>query len=157
MKNILVITAAAAVAFACRPGGGESRAVETAQADEGRPAQLIFPEAVRAEALLGAAGVPFTTRNDLIREFPEGCVWQAAYGTAGPEVILEAYAFTDAKAAATYGAARSRELAAMDVLREWATATNGALLLVAYYDPTADGEAKRETMAKFVSAFAGEE
>jgi len=158
MRNYLVIIfACAAVAFACRPGGGESRAVETGDAETARPAQLIFPEAARAEALLKAAGIPITPRNDLVREFPEGCVWHAVYAGVDPEIVLETYAFSDAGAAMRYGAERNNEMAAMDVLREFATVTNGALLLVAYYEPTTDGDAKRAALTKFVSAFAGEE
>ena len=156
-KYLVIIFACAAVAFACRKGGGESRAVETYDAEAAKPAQLIFPEAARAEALLKAPGIPIATRNDLLRPFPEGCVWHAVYASVEPEIILETYAFADWDAAARYGAERNNELTAMDVLREFATVTNGALLLVAYYDPTADGDAKKAALAKFVAAFAGEE
>jgi hypothetical protein len=156
-KYMVIVLACAAVAFACREGGGESRAVETADAEAAAPAGAIFPEAARAEALIKAAGVPVETRNDLIRPFPEGCVWHAVYASAEPEIVLETYAFENWDAAARYGAERNAELTAMDVLREFATVTNGALLLVAYYDPVTDGDAKKEALTKFVSAFAGEE
>jgi len=156
-KYLVIILACAAVAFACRKGGGESRAVETSAAEMAAPAGAIFPEAARAEALLKAPGIPIETRNDLIREFPEGCVWHAVYASVEPEIVLETYAFEDWEAAARYGARRNDELTAMDVLREFATVTNGALLLVAYYDPTTDGDAKKEALTKFVTAFAGEE
>ena len=156
-KYLVMIFACAVVAFACRPGGGESAAVETGDAETARPAQLIFPEAARAEGLLKAAGIPVTSRNDLIRELPEGCEWHAVYASVEPEIILETYAFSDAEAAMRYGAERNNELVAMDVLREFATVTNGALLLVAYYEPTTDGDAKKAALTQFVSAFAGEE
>jgi hypothetical protein len=156
-KYLLIILACAAVAFACREGGGESSAVETSAAEMATPKGSIFPEAARAEALLEAAGIPIGTRNDLIRPFPEGCVWHAVYASAEPEIVLETYAFDDWEAAARYGARRNDEMTAMDVLREFATVTNGSLLLVAYYDPTTDGEAKKEALTEFVSAFAGEE
>lgn len=152
----VVLMAAACVLFtvACgrgdggRPGGDAAGAPETA-----RPAQLIFPEAARAESLLKAAGIPTVNRNELIRKFPEGCVWHAVYGTTGPEVILEAYAFEDDRGAREYGAERNAELLAMDVLREFAVATNGPLVLVAYYDPAEDAEAKKGVLEKFVEAF----
>ncbi len=158
MKNYLAIFAAcASVALACQKGA-EPRAAETdAVVGEGRPAQLIFPEAARAEGLLKSAGIPIVDRPDLIRPFPEGCVWQAAYASAGPEVILEAYAFENDARAREYGSERNAELRAMDVLREFAVATNGPLLLVAYYDPTDDAAAKKAALEKFVAAFAGEE
>jgi hypothetical protein len=156
-KYLLISIACAAVAFACREGGGESRAVETSAPETATPGGSIFPEAARAEALLKAAGIAVETRNDLIRPFPEGCVWHAVYASVEPEIILETYAFEDWETAARYGARRNDELTAMDVLREFATVTNGSLLLVAYYDPTKDGEAKKEALTKFVSAFAGEE
>jgi hypothetical protein len=117
---------------------------------------LIFPEAERAENLLRAAGIPLATRNDLVRPFPEGCVWHAVYASVEPEVVLETYAFMDAESARRYGAERNDELAAMDVLREFAVATNGALVLVAYYEPTANREAKEATLQRFVGAFAEE-
>ena len=156
-KYIPVIVAVVAVVFACRPGGGESGAAETSGADTPETAHAAFPEAVRAEILLKAAGIPVAPRNDLIREFPESCVWHAVYASSAPEIILETYAFADADAAMEYGVERNNEMTAMDVLREFATVTNGALLLVAYYDPTTDREAKQEALTKFVSAFAGEE
>lgn len=156
-KYMLIVLACAAVAFACREGGGESRAVETSAVEVATPGGAMFPEAVRAEALLKAAGIPIETRNDLIRPFPEGCVWHAVYASAEPEIILETYAFEDWEAAARYGARRNDEMTAMDVLREFATVTNGPLLLVAYYDPTTDGDAKKEALTEFVAAFAGEE
>jgi hypothetical protein len=155
-KYIPVIVAVMAVVFACRPGGGESGAAETSDPDA-TTTHAAFPEAVRAETLLEAAGIPVAPRNDLIREFPEGCVWHAVYSSSAPEIILETYAFADADAAMGYGVERNNEMTAMDVLREFATVTNGALLLVAYYDPTTDREAKQEALTKFVSAFAGEE
>jgi len=125
--------------------------------DTARPVSLIFPEAERAEALLRAAEVPFASRPDLIGELPEGCGWHAVYGTADPEVILETYAFPDWEGAIAYGRERAREFDLMDVLREHGTVHNGPLLLVVYYDPTAEAEAKQELMTKFLSAFAGEE
>lgn len=155
-KYAVLVVACAAAAFACREGGGESRAVETHEAEAVRPAKLIFPEAERAENLLNAAGSPLATRNDLVRPFPEGCVWHAVYASAEPEVVLETYAFMDAEGARRYGAERNAELAAMDVLREFAVATNDSLLLVAYYEPTTDREAKEAAFTKFVAAFAGE-
>jgi hypothetical protein len=106
--------------------------------------------------LLKSAGIPIENRNDLIREFPEGCVWHAVYSSTGAEVILEAYAFGDDGRAREYGAERNAELLAMDVLREFAVATNGSLVLVAYYDPAEDADAKKEALTKFVDAFTGE-
>ncbi len=157
MRNYVAIFAVcASVALACQKGA-EPRTVETAAvAEEGRPAQLIFPEAARAETLLKAAGIPINNRNDLIREFPEGCVWHAVYSSIGAEVILEAYAFADEGRAREYGAERNAELLAMDVLREFAVATNGTLVLVAYYDPAEDAAAKKDALEKFVAAFAEE-
>lgn len=158
MRNYVVILAVcASVAFACQKGN-EPGSVETAAvAETARPAQLIFPEAARAETLLKSAGIPIENRGDLTREFPEGCVWLAVYSSAGPEVILEAYAFADDAAAREYGAERNGQLLAMDDLREFAVATNGALLLVAYYDPVEDADAKKDALTRFVDAFAGEE
>ena len=158
MRNCVVILAVyASVAFACQ-SGNEPRSVETAAvAETARPAQIIFPEAARAEALLKSAGIPIENRGDLTREFPDGCVWHAVYGSTGPEVILEVFAFADDGRAREYGAERNAELLAMDVLREFAVAVNGSLVLVAYYDPTEDADAKKDALEKFVDAFAGEE
>ncbi len=158
MRNCVVILAVyASVAFACQ-SGNEPRSVETAAvAETARPTQIIFPEAARAEALLKSAGIPIENRGDLTREFPDGCVWHAVYGSTGPEVILEAFAFADDGRAREYGAERNAELLAMDVLREFAVAVNGSLVLVAYYDPTEDADAKKEALTRFVEAFAGEE
>ncbi len=127
-----------------------------AAAETARPAQLMFPEAARAEALLRGAGEKFITRNDLIApEFPEGCVWHAVYSAEAPEVILELYAFESADRAAEFGADRQRELAAGG--REARPVTNGVLLLVAHFEPAADVAAKQATLTKFVAAFAGGE
>lgn len=158
MRNYVTIFAlCASVALACQEGG-KPRAVETAAGtEEGRPAQLIFPEAGRAEALLKSAGIPLVDRPELIREFPEGCVWHAVYASAGPEVILEVYAFESEGRAREYGSERNAELLAMDVLREFAVAANGALVLVAYYDPAEDAAAKKIALEKLGAAFAGEE
>lgn len=150
-RYAITLAVCAVVAAACQRGGDAAGAPET-----GRPAQLIFPEAARAETLIKSAGIPVENRNDLIREFPEGCVWHAVYSSTGAEVILEAYAFADDGLAREYGAERNAELLAMDVLREFAVATNGPLLLVAYYDPTEDADAKREALEKFVEAFSGD-
>lgn len=159
MRNFAVMTVTCVlIAVACgkgdgrQAGGGDATVAETA-----RPADLIFPEAARAEALLKSAGIPIVNRGDLTREFPEGCVWLAVYSSTEPEVMLEAYAFADESSAREYGAERNAQLLAMDVLREFAVATNGALLLVAYYDPAEDADAQKEALEKFVDAFAGEE
>lgn len=159
MRNFAVITVMCAlVAVACGRGDGrQAGGDEAAVPETARPAQLIFPEAARAETLLKSAGIPIENRHDLIREFPEGCVWHAAYSSTGAEVILEAYAFADDGLAREYGAERNAELLAMDVLREFAVATNGPLVLVAYYDPAEDADAKKEALTKFVDAFTGEE
>jgi len=152
MRNFaVIIVACVLIVVACGKGDGRDAVAET-----GRPAQLIFPEAARAETLLKSAGIPIENRNDLIREFPEGCVWHAVYSSTGAEVILEAYAFGDDGRAREYGAERNAELLAMDVLREFAVATNGSLVLVAYYDPAEDADAKKEALTKFVDAFTGE-
>jgi hypothetical protein len=158
MRNVVVIGAACAVVVvACGKGDGGRTGEDVGRAPEAaRPAQLIFPEAERAETLLKSAGVPMENRSDLTREFPEGCVWHAAYSSTGAEVILEAYAFEDDGRARQFGAERNAELLAMDVLREFAVATNGPLVLVAYYDPTEDAGGKKEALTKFVAAFAGE-
>jgi hypothetical protein len=157
MRNvILTALICASVAFACQKG--EEPAEGTALVPEtARPASLIFPEAERAEALLRAAEVPFAARPELTRELPEGCAWHAVYGTAGPEVILETYAFTDWDGAIAYGPERAREFDVMDVLREYRTVHNGALLLVAYYYPGEEAAAQGEILTGFISAFAGEE
>jgi hypothetical protein len=157
-KALIALAICAAVALACQKDDASGTAdVATAAADTARPASLVMPEAERAELLLKEAGIPFEPRNDLIREFPEGCVWHAVYAGEGPEIILETYAFEDMDDAARYGAERNDELTAMDVMREFATVTNGPLLLVAYYDAGTDRAAKAEALTKFVSAFAGEE
>lgn len=158
MRNYVVILAVCvSVAFACQkenePGSAEAAAV----AETAPPTQIIFPEAARAEALLKAAGIPIENRGDLTREFPDGCVWHAVYGSTGAEVILEVFAFADDGRAWEYGAERNAELLAMDVLREFAVAASGSLVLVAYYDPTEDGDAKKDALTRFVDAFAGEE
>lgn len=159
MRNV-VLTAliCASVAIACQKGGEppEDTAVTPETADTARPASLVFPEAERAEALLRAADIPFESRPDLIRELPEGCVWHAVYGTTDPEVILETYAFMDWDGAIAYGNERAREFDAMDVLREYRTVHNGALLLVGYYYPE-EAAAQDEILINFISAFAGEE
>jgi hypothetical protein len=158
MRNYVVILAAcASVAFACQKGN-EPGSVETAAvAETAPPAQIVFPEAARAEALLKSAGIPIENRGDLTREFPDGCVWHAVYGSIGAEVILEVFAFADDGRAWEYGAERNAELLAMDVLREFAVAASGSLVLVGYYDPTEDAAAKKEALTRFVEAFAGEE
>ncbi|MEE9457094.1 MAG: hypothetical protein V3W11_08090 [bacterium] len=158
MRNYIVILAVcASIAFACQKGNEPGSAEAAAVAETDRPTQLIFPEAARAEALLKAAGIPIENRGDLTRELPDGCVWHAVYGSIGAEVILEVFAFADDGRAWEYGAKRNAELLAMDVLREFAVAANGSLVLVAYYDPTEDAAAKKDALAKFVDAFAGEE
>ncbi len=158
MRNYLVILAVCtSVALACQKGNEPGSAETAVVAETARPAQLIFPEAARAEALLKSAGIPIENRGDLTREFPDECVWHAVYGTTGPEVILEAYAFADDGRAREYGAERKAELLAMDVLREFAVTTNGALVLVAYYDPAEDADVKKDALTKFVASFAGEE
>jgi hypothetical protein len=159
MRNFAVITVTCAlIAVACGKGDGrQAGGDEAVVAETARPANLIFPEAARAETLLKSAGIPLENRGDLTREFPEKCVWLAVYSSAGPEVILEAYAFADDGPAREYGAERNAELLAMDVLREFGVATNGELLLVAYYDPTEDADAKKVALTKFIEAFAGEE
>jgi hypothetical protein len=159
MRNFaLIAVTCALIAVACskgdgRPAGGD----EAAAAETARPVGLVFPEASRAETLLKSAGIPIENRSDLTREFPGKCTWLAVYSSKDPEVILEAYAFADDATAREYGAERNAQLLAMDDMREFAVATNGALLLVAYYDPTEDAEAKKEALTKFVEAFAGEE
>jgi hypothetical protein len=159
MRNFAVITVTCVlIATACGKGDGRQAGEdEAAVAETARPANLVFPEAARAETLLKSAGIPIANRGDLTREFPEGCVWHAVYSSTGPEVILEAFAFADDGAAREYGAERNAELLAMDVLREFAVATNGALVLVAYYDPMEDAAAKKDALTKFVDAFVGEE
>jgi hypothetical protein len=158
MRNYLVILAVcASVAFACQKGDEPGSAEAAAVAETARPTQLIFPEAARAEALLKSAGIPIENRGDLTREFPDGCVWHAVYSGIGAEVILEVFAFEDDGRAWEYGAKRNAELLAMDVLREFAVAANGSLVLVAYYDPTEDAAAKKDALTRFVDAFAGEE
>jgi hypothetical protein len=158
MKKVLLAFAiCSAVAFACQKDDSAETASAETTADTARPAGLVMPEAGRAELLLKDAGIPFEARNDLIREFPDGCVWHAVYASSEPEIILETYAFGDLDGAARYGAERNDELTAMDVLREFATVTNGPLLLVAYYDAGTDRDAKAGALTKFVSAFAGEE
>ena len=159
MRKFAVITVTCVlIAVACGKGDGrQAGGDEAVVAETARPTNLIFPEAARAETLLKSAGIPIENRGDLTREFPEGCVWHAVYSSAGPEVILEAYAFADDGPAREYGAERNAELLAMDVLREFAVAVNGALVLVGYYDPAEDADAKRDALAKFVDAFAGEE
>ena len=103
-KIILALAICATVAFACqKDDGAETADAETTAADTARPAGLVMPEAGRAETLLRAADIPFEPRNDLIREFPDGCVWHAVYASSGPEIILETYAFEDLDAAARFG------------------------------------------------------
>ncbi|NIT37029.1 MAG: hypothetical protein GTN49_11120 [candidate division Zixibacteria bacterium] len=150
-RYAITLAVCAVVAAACQRVGDAAGAPEA-----GRPVRLIFPEAARAETLLKSSGIRIENRNDLIREFPEGCVWHAVYSSTGAEVILEAYAFADDGRAREYGAERNGELLAMDILREFAVATNGPLVLVAYYDPTEDAAAKRDALEKFVEAFSGE-
>ncbi|UCH77710.1 MAG: hypothetical protein JSU81_08255 [Candidatus Coatesbacteria bacterium] len=158
-KVVVTALICASVAFACQKGEepAEGTALAPETGETARPASLIFPEAERAEALLRAAEVPFASRPDLIRELPEGCVWHAVYGTADPEVILETYAFMYWDGAISYAEERGREFDLMDVLREYRTVHNGALLLVAYYYPGEEAAAQGEVLTKFISAFAGEE
>ncbi|MGD8719211.1 MAG: hypothetical protein PVH29_10370 [Candidatus Zixiibacteriota bacterium] len=156
-KVLLALAICAAVAFACQKDSAAETAGAETEADTARPVGLVMPEAGRAELLLKEAGIPFQPRNDLIREFPKGCVWHAVYASSEPEVILETYAFEDMDGAARFGAERNDQLTAMDVMQEFATVTNGPLLLVAYYDAGTDRADKAAALTTFVSAFAGEE
>lgn len=117
-----------------------------------------YPGAVRAEALLRGAKIPFRPRDDLIpREFPEGCEWLAAYSSSDSDVTLEAFAFTDVVKAENYVTNRNADFDVMDVEQEHMIVNNGNLVLVAWFTTTLDGDLNMKRhgdMGAFANAFA---
>ena len=124
-------------------------------------AGAVFEGAVRAESLLRGAGIPFRTRDDLIpREFPEGCVWLATYSSSDADLLLEAFAFTDVIKAEDYVTNRNADFDVMDIDEEHMIVNNGALVLVAWYTMTLDGDLNMKChgeMGAFAAAFVKDE
>jgi hypothetical protein len=151
----LVVLAALAPSCAKRNAGAPTAAVVPAAPPPASTARATYPEAVRAEALLERAGVPFETRDDLVpARFPEGCLWLAVYATTDPQIILETYAFADAAGATSFARGRQAELDALDGARG-KMATNDTLVLVARYSLIPANAGAQDIVSKFLVAFAG--
>ena len=118
---------------------------------------ITNPDATRAEALLTGAGIPFAVRNDLIpTTFPSGCFWLAVYGTAAPEVVLEAFAFTDVGAAEDYVTNRNADFETGPSKQSHMIVNNGSLVLVARFAETGDDRSDARAysiMSDFAAAF----
>lgn len=111
-------------------------------------------DAIHAEALLKKANVPYVLRYDLAqKKLPAGCTWHAAYATQNPEVVLEVFAFGGEADARAYMTERYNAFDGLQPPRAHMAVANATLLLVAHYDPRDRGQAKYETMSKFIAAF----
>jgi hypothetical protein len=152
MKTSVTLAAGAALIAACWALAPPARAEEVVAGGG-----ATFAGAEQAEALLRAANLPFRTRADLVpRQFPEGCVWLAAYTSDDAGVILETFAFMDVVGAENYVTNRNADFDAMDVKREHLIVNNGSLVLVAWFNETGDDQRDARAcgvMNEFAAAF----